>query len=178
MKSPQKEKKKISESMALSKLAALCSRSEQCSHYCREKLAQWEIPTDATERIIGHLIQEKYINDQRYALFFVKDKYFLNHWGKKKIELHLIRKKISKEHIEMALKEIPDENYSTQLEELLTSKLKKTKAKNLFDLKGKLFRFAAGRGFENDIIFKAIEKIIDGNRTELLSQMDAEPDDY
>mgnify|MGYP003420166133 FL=1 len=171
-----KEKKIISEEVALGKLAALCSRAEQCTSYCRDKLSQWNIPMEAAERILAHLVREKYVDDGRYAIFFVKDKHFLSKWGKKKIELHLIRKKIPKAYIENALQEIPDEDYSSQLETLLSSKLKSIKGKNLYDLKAKLFRFAAGRGFEANLALKTIDKILNEKKEELSCKMESSSD--
>jgi regulatory protein len=171
-----KEKKIIPEEVALGKLAALCSRAEQCTSYCRDKLSQWNVPLEAAERILAHLVREKYVDDRRYALFFAKDKHSLSKWGKKKIEQHLIRKKIPKAYIESPLREIPDEGYSHQLETLLLSKLKSTKGKNLFDLKAKLFRFAVGRGFEGNLALKTIDKILNEKKEELSCKMESSSD--
>ena len=156
----QKTEKQISSSEALSKLAALCSRSEQCTQNCLDKLAKWQISEEESQKIILRLTEEKYVDDRRYALFFTKDKHQLAHWGKAKIANALRLKKIPQAFIDEALSEIKDDKYNEQLKSILLQKMKSVKAKNNFDLKSKLFRFAAGRGFEGDKVLKAIDPLI------------------
>ncbi len=155
--------KEITYNEALSKLAALCSRSEQCILSCTEKLTKWGISESDSKKIIQYLISEKYIDERRYALFFAKDKHSLSHWGKLKIGNHLKLKKIPSEYIKEALESISEEKYKDQLYELLKNKLKSVKARNSYELKGKLFRFALGRGFESNKILQNINQLFSEN---------------
>lgn len=152
--------KEITYKEALSKLAILCSRSEQCIQACKEKLSKWAINDTDANKIIDYLIQEKYIDEKRYALFFAKDKHQLSHWGKNKISHALQIKNIPSQYIETALAEINDNNYSSQLKSILTNKLKSIKAKNTYEMKAKLFRFGVGRGFESNLVLKTIDTIL------------------
>lgn len=152
--------KTLSYNEALYKLAALCSRAEQCIQSCQKKLTQWSISEEDSEKIISYLIQEKYLDERRYAHFFVKDKHQLAHWGKAKITQSLRMKKIPQALIDEALSEIKEENYEGQLKEVLIHKIKSVKAKNNYELKGKLYRFALGRGYEGEKALKAIDDII------------------
>lgn len=156
-------KKTISKEAALSRLAALCARSEQCIQSCTEKLTRWGVSADDATAIIQHLIDKKYIDERRYANLFTKDKHKLAHWGKNKIANALKLNKIPSAYIDEALAQIPDESYETQLTDLVMKKLKSCKAKNAYDLKAKLYRFAISRGFESNLALSAIENILKNN---------------
>ena len=69
----------------LYKLAARCSVSEQCLNDIENKLAKYDLPEEERTRILRHLVEEKYVDDQRYAEAYVRDKYRFNKWGRMKI---------------------------------------------------------------------------------------------
>ena len=75
----------ITESDALSRVAAYCSTAEHCRAEVTEKLQRWGIPYDAINRILNHLEQEKYIDEERFCRAFISDKYRFAKWGKVKI---------------------------------------------------------------------------------------------
>ena len=144
---------------ALSKAMALCSKSEKCISDIQQKLNDWGVePVDA-QKIIKNLIAEKFIDEERYVRFFVRDKFVFNQWGKVKIVFMLKSKKIPPSIIEEALNGIDDEAYLDLLVKLLNDKLKKTKFVNEYDMKGKLVRFAQSRGFEFETIGKALTEL-------------------
>ncbi len=145
---------------ALSKAMALCSKSEKCISDIQQKLNDWGVePVDA-QKIIKNLIAEKFIDEERYVRFFVRDKFVFNQWGKVKIAFMLKSKKIPSSIIEEALiNGIDDEAYLDLLVKLLSDKLKKTKFVNEYDMKGKLVRFAQSRGFEFETIGKALTEL-------------------
>ena len=91
-----KARKPISPQNALSRLEDLCARSEQCSGEARKKLSGWGIaPTDA-ERIISSLVERRFIDDSRFCRAFVRDKLYFARWGRRKIQLSLAHKQISR----------------------------------------------------------------------------------
>lgn len=140
--------------------AAICSRREKCSYDILTKLNQWELNEVDAEVVLMQLIEEKYIDDERYAHSFVRDKFRFNKWGKVKITHHLRLKQISPEVIQSALCEIDDSAYEETLQGLLSEKNKNIKAVNQYDRKAKLFRFVQARGFEMDAIYPLLDKII------------------
>lgn len=147
------------ENAAFNKAALLCSRSEICTSDIKEKLQLWGLSSDESEPVIEKLIEEKYIDDERFARAYVKDKFRFNHWGKQKIA-HLLRTKhISAEILELAFQEIEAESYSDELRKLLTDKEKSIKAKDKFDKRNKLMRFALGRGFESGQIYAVLKEL-------------------
>lgn len=76
--------KPISEQQALFKLTKLCSQSEHCSQEMLEKMKKWELEEDAIARNMEYLIREKYVDDSRFARFFINDKIKYNKWGRKR----------------------------------------------------------------------------------------------
>lgn len=145
--------------IAYDKAAALCSRSEKCTSEIQEKLELWGLPREEWEPVIEKLIAEKYIDDERFARAYVKDKFRFNHWGKQKIEYMLRTKKISQEILELAFEEIEDEGYADELLKLLADKAKTIKVKDQYDKRNKLMRFAMGRGFESGKIYAALKEL-------------------
>ncbi|MDO8928263.1 MAG: regulatory protein RecX [Bacteroidota bacterium] len=144
---------------AYHKAAAICSRSETCTHDIQVKLKDWGLNEDDSMAVIELLKEEKYINDERFARAYVKDKFRFNHWGKQKIEYMLRAKKIDQEILELAFEEIEEEGYADELLKLLTDKEKTIKSKDKFDKRNKLMRFAMGRGFESGKIYAALKEL-------------------
>lgn len=141
---------------ALLKLAALCSKAEHSSGEMQEKMRRWQLPAEAQARIMARLINEKYIDDARYARLFVRDKLRFDHWGPRKIEQALYRKGVAPDTIAEALADIDDADFFDILQQLLKQKRRTTKAADSYQLRSKLLRFAASRGFAIDMIYKAL----------------------
>ena len=140
--------KEITMEVARNKAEAYCSASEHCRADVLLKLQQWGAPEDAWELILKHLEEEKYIDDQRYATFFVRDKYRFNQWGRIKIAQSLRMKHIPSACIDEAMEEIDEQEYLNILTSLLKKKVRSIKASNDYERNGKLVRFAAGHGYE------------------------------
>ena len=147
------------QNIAYDKVALVCSRSEKCSSEILEKLKLMGFSVEESEPIIGQLIEEKYLDDERFARAYVKDKFRFNHWGKQKITHMLRAKNISPELIELALEEIVEEHYDDDLKKLLIDKEKSIKAKDKYDKRNKLMRFALGRGFESNRVYALFKEL-------------------
>ena len=145
-------------------LAALCAQAEHCQYEMLEKLRRWELPEDAQARVMAKLVKERYVDDERYAQAFVKDKIRYNKWGRRKVEQALWQKRIDEDIRKRVLDEVDDDEYLSILRPLLKQKRKTIKAQNDYELNQKLMRFAVGRGFTFDIIRQCID-------------VDDEPDD-
>jgi regulatory protein len=144
---------------ALNKAMAICSKAEKCVSDIQTKLDEWGIEKADAQKIIKTLIDEKFIDEDRYARYFVRDKFRFNQWGKVKIVFMLKSKKIPATLVEDALQEISDEVYLELLLKLLKDKSRKTKFVNEYDKKGKLVRFAQSKGFEFEVINEALKSI-------------------
>lgn len=138
-------------------LAALCARSEHCQWEMLEKMRRWELDDAAQARVMARLVKERYVDDERYARAFVKDKVRYNKWGRRKVEQALWQKRIDDDIRERVLDEVDEEEYLNVLRPLLKQKRKSIKAENDYELNQKLVRFALGRGFTYDIIRQCID---------------------
>lgn len=146
-----------SEQEAYIKFSALCASAEYCEVDLRKKMRNWEVlPSDAIESIFSRLRAERFIDDERYARAFVRDKFRYNHWGRVRITQELKMRKISASVIEEALEEIPEDDNLDVLRQLISTKRKSVKGKSDYEIKCKLIRFALGRGFQMDDIMKVV----------------------
>jgi regulatory protein len=138
---------------ALGKAMAICSRREHCVQEIKEKLSSWEVSDDDSERIIAELIKENFLNEERFARAFVKDKFNYNKWGKIKISAHLRVKRIPSAIIKTALESIDDDVYIKTVTAIISSHKRSVKSKNKYDLKAKLLRYGLSKGFESSILY-------------------------
>ena len=149
---------------ALNKALALTARSEKSIDEIRSKLKTWGIE-DRNEiaEIIEQLIDEKFIDEKRYAKMYVADKLKFNRWGVNKIKVMLKSKGIKESAIESALESINQEEYVAALKNELEKKRSSVKAKNQYDLRGKLMRYALSKGYESDLIHIVINQLLSGD---------------
>jgi len=141
------------------KATAICSRGETCTFDIQAKLKVWGLLEEDLIAVTNLLTKEKYLDDERFARAYVKDKFRFNQWGRQKIAYMLNAKKISKKIQEAAFEEIEEETYSDKLLKLITDKEKTIKAKDPYDKRNKLMRFAMGRGFESNLIYAAFKEL-------------------
>ena len=150
-------KKEITEQEAYLQLAALCAQAEHCEQEMRDKMKRWEIDTTVQDRVLQRLIEERYIDNERYARAFVKDKIRYNKWGRRKVQQALWMKHIDLDIQQRVLDEIEEKEYLDVLRPLLKQKRKSIKADSDYELNQKLVRFALSRGFTFDIIRQCID---------------------
>ena len=145
-------KKEMTEQEAYLQLAALCAQAEHCEQEMRDKMRRWELDETVQNRIVDRLIKERYVDDERYARAFVKDKIRYNKWGRRKVQQALWQKRIDADIQQRVLDEIEEKEYLDILRPLLKQKRKSIKAESDYELNQKLVRFALSRGFGFDII--------------------------
>ncbi len=145
-------KKEMTEQEAYLQLAALCAQAEHCEQEMRDKMKRWELDETVQNRIIDRLTEERYIDNERYARAFVKDKIRYNKWGRRKVQQALWMKRIDNDIQQRVLDEIDEKEYLDVLRPLLKQKRKSIKAGSDYELNQKLVRFALSRGFTFDII--------------------------
>ena len=146
-----------SEKDAYLTLAALCAQAEHCQYEMTEKMRRWELADEAQARIMQRLLSERYVDDERFARAFVKDKIRYNKWGRRKVEQALWQKHIDEDIRQRVLDEVADEEYLQVLQPLLKQKRKSTKANSDYEMNQKLVRFALSRGFTYDIIRQCLD---------------------
>ena len=151
----------MSEKEVLLKLTALCARGEHCQHDMLEKMRRWEMSDEAQAHVMQRLISERYVDDERYARAFVRDKILYNKWGRRKVEQALWQKHIDDDIRQRILDGVDDEEYVNVLRPLLKQKRRTLKATSDYELNQKLVRFALSRGFTYDIIRQCLDTDVD-----------------
>lgn len=140
-------------------MRALCSRRE----YCRKdilKKVQTALDGDSAKagEIVDKLVEERYIDDLRYATAFARDKASIAGWGEAKIRYMLSSKGIAREVIAQALEEVDDKRAETRLEKLMENKARSLKDDPQKRLK--LLRFGLGRGYSYDQVAEIIDRFL------------------
>lgn len=144
---------------ALIKLEELCARSEQCEGEIRRKLSTWGISPSDSDTIVRSLQRRRFVDDSRFAAAFVRDKYRFARWGRRKIEMALRQKRVDRDIIDEALDNIDEDEYIGILQHLLAAKAKTLQLGEYAD-RQRLFRFGVTRGFEPQLVAKAIKAMI------------------
>ena len=152
-------RKPITPDNAYLRLTMLCARCEQAEGDLRKKLRDWDIAPSDSDAIITRLKQERYLDNERYAHAYCRDKLRFNGWGRIKIAFMLKGEGIEQEFIDAAIAEIDEEQYITILNEALEAKARSLNGKDPQQARAALLRFAASRGFESSVIFPAIEHL-------------------
>lgn len=142
----------MTEQQALTKLTALCSGAEHCSYEMTEKMKRWELNEETQARIMEYLTREKYVDDSRFCRAFTREKMRFNKWGRRKIELALMQKRIDRSMASEALDEVDDSEYIAILRPMLKQKERSVTANSEYEKNMKLIKFAMSRGFTFNII--------------------------
>ena len=145
----------------LIKITRLCSRTEQCSSEIRKKILTAGVAEDVADEMVQSLLDENYLNDERYVKAYVSDKFKFNKWGKIKMRHYLRLKVLPDEVISIGLDEIDKEKYKAVLIKTMKDKAKTIKKKNKFEKMGQIIRFTQNRGFEPELIHRYMNLVLE-----------------
>lgn len=141
------------------KLEYYCAYQDRCHQEVEKKLLEFRLIPEARELILIHLIQNDFLNEQRFAQSFARGKFRIKKWGRKRIVQELKFRNISEYNIKSALKEIDHEEYFSTLQTLASSKFASMKEKNPYLKKQKLYQYLYRRGFESDLIQEVLTEL-------------------
>ena len=144
---------------ALRRAASFCAYQERTQQEVRERLAEWDVYGDDADLIIFELIEQNYLNEERFAKTFAGSKFRVKSWGKHKIRQHLKQRGITGHNLETAMKEIEPDDYRQRLTELLEKKKRTLPQESPLVLKQKLARYAISKGFEPDLVWSLLGNI-------------------
>lgn len=144
---------------ALDKMAKYCAYQERCVKDVREKLRTFDLPQEEKDKILDYLIDNRFVNDERFAKSFVRGKVNQSGWGLNKIRFHLIQKGIAKDIIDEALGQTDEEVYRQRLIDILKAKSKTVKAATDFERKRKLAAYAMQKGFEASLVWDVLKEL-------------------
>lgn len=149
--------KPLSPDQVLDKMAKYCAYQERCVKDVTDKLNTFDISPKDKEEILRYLIDNRFVDDERYAHAFVRGKINQSGWGLNKIRFHLMHKGIAKEMIDEALQSTDEAVYRQRLIDILNTKAKTVKAENDFEKKRKLAAYAMQRGFEASLVWEVLK---------------------
>lgn len=147
-----KTKKTIDARAARAKAEHYCAYQERSQQEVRDKLYEWGLYPDAVEQLIGQLIADNFLNEERFANAYTRGKFNQKGWGKNKIKQGLKFKSVSGPLIKKALNTINDEDYLQMLQKVLHRKAMLVNEKVPYKRKYKLQQYALSRGYEHDLI--------------------------
>jgi regulatory protein len=137
---------------ALLKAEHYCAFQERSHQEVRDKLYSYSLSTNEVEELISTLIENNFLNEERFANAYVRGKFNLKGWGKLKIKQGLKFKKVSPKLIENALKQLDPEEYLSKLKFIIEKKQAVLTEKDDYKRRNKLLQYALGKGFEKDLI--------------------------
>ncbi len=156
---PQKSDKPLTSDQVLDKMAKYCAYQERCVKDVRDKLKTYDILQEERDKILDYLLDNRFVNDERFAQSFVRGKVNQSGWGVNKIRFHLISKGIDKDTIDEALGQTDEEVYRQKLIDILKVKSKTVKAASDFEKKRKLATYAMQKGFEGGLVWEVVKEL-------------------
>lgn len=145
--------------LALIKMQSWCAYQERAQQEARDKLYELGMWQEAVENIISKLIEDNFLNEERFAMQFARGKFNIKKWGRIKIRMELKQRRISEYCLKKAMQQIDETEYMATLKKLIESKRKLTKEKNHIKLKYKLMSYALSKGYEKDLVFDVLNDL-------------------
>ena len=134
-----------------------CSYQERCYADVHQKLSHFEISKTEKDEVFIHLIENNFLNEERYALAFAQGKHNIKKWGKIKIKNQLKYKGISTKNIETALKSIDEELYNINFYSLAEKYWNNLLSKSIYN-KNKFVNYLAAKGYETNKIYETLKE--------------------
>ena len=151
-------KKNLTKEQALQKLKHYCAYQERCHSEVKEKLYELGVRRAEHDEITATLIEENYLNEERFAIAFAGGKFRMKQWGRVKIKYELKQKKVSEYCIKKAMKQITEEDYTKTLQKLADDKYESLKGEQYLIRKKKTMDYLLHKGFEMELVRRAVEK--------------------
>jgi regulatory protein len=149
-------KKYLTKEQAIQKLKHYCAYQERCHSEVKEKLYGLGVWKKEHDEIIASLIEENYLNEERFAIAFAGGKWRIKQWGRVKIKYELKQKQVSEYCIKKAMKQIEEEEYLKVLDKLAKEKYASLKSEQYLIRKKKVLDYLIGKGFESSLAMAAL----------------------
>ncbi|MEC7646231.1 MAG: regulatory protein RecX [Bacteroidota bacterium] len=153
------EKENTDIKIAIEKLKKYCAVIDRCKWDVIQKIKSSNLMKTKQDDILKILIQEKYIDEERYSRLFCRGKFKIKKWGKNKIIHELKKKHISKICINKGLLEINENEYLKELNIQYQKKKKTINEKNQFIKKKKIATYLINKGYESNLVWNKITKL-------------------
>lgn len=157
----EKKVKYLSKQEALQRGRKYCAYQERSHSEVRNKLLQWGQKGLVLEEIMSKLIEENFLNEERFAKAFSRGKFRMKEWGRNKIVRQLHAKKVSDYNIKQALEEIDEKEYGKKLKALIQKRAVTLKGLTVYEKKNKLARYLITKGYEPELVWDVLNELID-----------------
>ncbi|WP_430411438.1 regulatory protein RecX [Kordia sp.] len=154
------ENKSYSLKEATQKLQQYCAYQDRCHKEVVDKLKQMHMIPKAIDLIVSELIQDNFLNEERFSKSFARGKFRIKKWGRLRIVRELKLRHISKYNIDSALKEIDETDYLNTLDELARKRANAVKETNSFKRKKKIADYLFYRGWESHLVYEKINELV------------------
>lgn len=158
--SEQKYTKTYTVNEAMAALMKYCVYQDRCHKQVEEKLQIMNMIPAAQEQIILRLMQEGFLNEERFTRSFVRGKFKIKSWGKLKIKMHLIQKDIPEPLIKIGMQEIDFDEYQNTIHQLAVKKWKALGNSKDIKTKQKVIQHLQYKGYESDLVYKEVNQLI------------------
>jgi regulatory protein len=149
----------LTKEQALQKLKHYCGYQERCHSEVKEKLWQLKVNRKEHDEIIASLIEDDYLNEERFAIQFAGGKYRIKQWGRVKIKYELKQRMVSDYSIKKALKQIDEKDYIKTLNKLAEKRYASLKGEQWMVRKKKTIEYLLLRGFESELVNKILDAL-------------------
>jgi len=153
--------RKLSSKEAKQRARRFCALRERSPQEVFDRIQSWGLSGQETQQIVDILIEDGFINEQRFAYAYCHDKFEFNSWGKQKIKAGIYPHKISPQIVEEALDRIDFGKYTSRLCELAKRKWDHLGEEDEHKKKQKIVSYLSSKGFELDLIWQAIHSVSD-----------------
>lgn len=141
------------------KMISYCTYQDRCHQEVEQKMRDFLLIPEAKDEILLYLIQENFLNEERFARSYTRGKFYIKKWGKNKIKQHLKQKNISEKLIQIAFTEIDEEDYKVTAKKNAYRYYEKQKELNFYHKKNKTIKYMISKGFEYDVVLEILEEI-------------------
>ena len=142
------------------KLENYCVYQDRCHKEVEQKMRDFHLITEAKELILLSLMQDNFLNEERFSKSFARGKFRIKKWGKQRIIRELKFKDISAYNIKTALKEIDENEYIKTIYTITENRNEVISESNIYKRKQKLIAFLMRKGFENELIYKVVNEVV------------------
>lgn len=134
------------------KLVNYCVYQDRCHAEVEQKMREFLLIEEAKDEIILYLLKENYLNEERFTRSYIRGKFYIKHWGRNKIKMHLKQKQISEKLINSCFDEIHEDDYEKMIRKIFEDYSSKQKGLQEYQKKSKTIKYLMSRGFEYEKI--------------------------
>lgn len=155
---------RLTPEQAWQKIKHYCAYQERSHYETKQKLYGFGLFKNDVEILLSRLIEENYLNEERYAAAYAGGKFRMNKWGRIKIVYGLKQKQVSAYNIKAALRAIGDADYNETLQKLVATKWQQLKGEQYINRQVKTSNYLLQKGFESPLIQQAIKALREGEK--------------